>query len=60
METKETAKPLPCPFCGEIPAVKNGKVKCLNPDCPIQPRSKAWYVHSEDGIEEWNVRAPAQ
>lgn len=39
--------PLPCPFCGEIPAVQPedpktqgnafGQVECVNKHCPVQP-----------------------
>jgi len=50
---------LPCPFCGEMPVVSNGKVKCMNSYCNVQPRIKnVWlkeYIH--EAIKEWNVRS---
>jgi hypothetical protein len=42
------AKPLPCPFCGVVPAVRPldwrtegnawGAVECIEPDCVANPR----------------------
>ena len=51
--------PLPCPFCGKIPRVSNGKVKCMNADCKVQPKIKAWYFagYEADAIQDWNERA---
>lgn len=47
---------LPCPFCGHPPTVKNGKVKCLNETCKVQPRTRAWYCagHETSAIADWN------
>ena len=49
---------LPCPFCGEIPHLKCGKVKCVNIRCKVQPKIKAWFTtgYDKEAIEEWNER----
>jgi hypothetical protein len=49
---------LPCPFCGAKPQLKNGKVKCVNELCKVQPKIKNWYAkgHDEKAIAEWNER----
>ena len=51
-------RPLPCPFCGAMPAVHHGKVRCENPACAIQPKSFAWWdgEHYQKAVDEWNVR----
>jgi hypothetical protein len=50
---------LPCPFCGAQPGLKNGKVKCRNISCKVQPKTAAWYVKcfEQKAIDDWNFRA---
>lgn len=49
---------LPCPFCGTQPRLKNGKVKCVNLQCKVQPKIAAWYApgHDDKAAKDWNTR----
>ena len=53
---------LPCPFCGETPAVKWGKVACRNPKCLVEVKIKTWYEpgYNEAAIADWNKRVDVQ
>lgn len=53
-------EPLPCPFCGSDPQVKSGKVKCVNKDCKVQPKTVASYANDQDAINDWNIRFDSQ
>lgn len=48
-----------CPFCGQQPRLKAGKVKCINLQCKVQPKIVAWYApgYGERAIADWNDRA---
>ncbi len=50
---------LPCPFCQRAPKLANGKVKCVNLGCKVQPTTKAWYVkgYFAQAVTDWNQRA---
>lgn len=52
---------LPCPFCGHTPTARNGKVKCANLQCKVQPKICAWYVNTAEGManaaRDWNARS---
>jgi len=56
METTDQLVVLPCPFCGKIPTVSHGKVKCENDKCLVKPRIRAWYVGDSKAIQDWNKR----
>ena len=45
-----------CPWCGDTPKLKNGKVKCANIMCKVQPKTKAWYAkgYDQNAIADWN------
>lgn len=45
-----------CPWCGDPPKFKNGKVKCTNIMCKVQPKTKAWYAkgYDQNAIDDWN------
>jgi hypothetical protein len=47
---------LACPFCGQPPRLKMGKVKCVNDQCKVQPKTKAWYAkgYDQNAIDDWN------
>jgi hypothetical protein len=68
--------PLPCPFCGDEPGVLPvnparegscwGEVRCMNAECPAQPRVRDDENVSDDrgsdaykaaAIARWNTRA---
>lgn len=50
----------PCPWCKVKPYWKNGKVKCTNSNCRIQPKAPAWYTNDEIGfnaaLRDWNYK----
>lgn len=52
---------LPCPFCGQPPRLKAGKVKCVNKECKVQPKIAAWYVkgYEQNAVDDWNERRQA-
>lgn len=54
----DPTKPLPCPFCGNLPELLKGGsflVRCSHPDCGVRveagPRGSA-----EEAISLWNTR----
>lgn len=49
---------LGCPFCGQPPRLKAGKVKCVNNQCKVQPKTAAWYVngYEQRAMDDWNER----
>ncbi len=49
---------LPCPFCGHLPRLKIGKVKCVNIMCKVQPKIASWYApgYDDKAIADWNKR----
>lgn len=51
-------EPMPCPFCGSTPKLTNGKVKCTNNQCKVQPKTAAWYMAGYDNlaVTDWNTR----
>ena len=53
-------KILPCPFCGDVPEYRAGKIGCKNTQCKVQPRISAWYVNTEEfaakAAADWNER----
>ena len=51
-------RPLPCPFCGADAVAKHGKVRCVNPSCVVQPKSRAWWDKDfmQQAVDEWNRR----
>ena len=58
--TNESAKPLPCPFCGAEPEVfsfDDGRflVLCSNTECKVRPFT---YIRDtrEQAIADWNAR----
>ena len=52
---------LACPFCGKAPRLKAGKVKCVNNQCKVQPKTSAWYVpgYEQNAVADWNERRQA-
>lgn len=52
---------LACPFCGQPPRLKAGKVKCVNNRCKVQPKTAAWYVkgYEQNAVNDWNERSQA-
>lgn len=60
-------KPLPCPWCGEAPAVRKGgyhagmfTVHCENEACEVQPQTRLWsYDTRREAVEAWNTRKEA-
>ncbi len=56
--TEKFVNPKPCPFCGQIPTVSHGKVKCLNLKCLVQPKTKAWMAkgYYRYAVQNWNER----
>ena len=52
---------LACPFCGQPPRLKAGKVKCVNNQCKVQPKTAAWYVkgYEQNAVNDWNERRQA-
>lgn len=59
MKIELVRPPLPCPFCGGAAVVSFGKVRCMNPACAVQPKSRAWWdtEHYQQAVDEWNRRA---
>mgnify|MGYP001492313816 CR=1 FL=1 len=57
-ENEKLAQPKPCPFCGQIPTVSHGKVKCLNLECLVQPKTRDWFTkgYYHEAVNDWNVR----
>jgi len=49
---------LACPFCGQTPRLKAGKVKCVNNQCKVQPKTAAWYAkgYEQNAVNDWNER----
>ena len=60
--TNESAKPLPCPFCGEEPYVyefldKTGwQAWCQNERCVMRPTTRIRNSR-EEALADWNGRA---
>ncbi len=56
-EWREDAEPdielRTCPFCGVVPALRYGRVRCTNNECDVQPKT----IHvGSDAIDQWNNR----
>lgn len=62
-------KPLPCPFCGELPVMqpltmnsviygRSLVLMCEADECSVNPASSG--PTEEIAMERWNHRAPAQ
>jgi hypothetical protein len=72
---RQSLKPLPCPFCGSQPELfpKNpkrdgnawGEVRCVNEECPAQPKVSDGELLADDrgtalyqsaAVARWNQR----
>ena len=59
---KPAAKPLPCPFCGQQPAVAEcpfmiyTTIYCISSRCAVTPRT-GWFENLAEAIAAWNRRA---
>lgn len=56
----EGNKPLPCPWCGEIPKLYqtthgNWWLECENYACPVQPMSQV-FSRKDKLVRKWNER----
>lgn len=64
-------EPMPCPFCGETPTVKDRRdssivwkdsyalpfqISCRNPRCPMDMVVTHKYTSRDDAISAWNTR----
>ena len=54
-------KPLPCPWCGEIPKfyqTQHGSwwLECENYACPVQPMSQV-FSRKDKLVKKWNERS---
>jgi len=61
MNSSAPAELLACPFCAQAPRLKAGKVKCVNNQCKVQPKTAAWYVkgYEQNAVNDWNERRQA-
>lgn len=59
---KTASKPMPCPFCGEVPGIYhpgNGVIiQCKASQCDVQAETWAWT--ERDALDQWNRRSPSE